>query len=125
MKKLLFSIILASLFALFFPVSVIADDGKVCPVKGGSVQADVTNSTTPKYIGNGWEYDVTFVLMNSSPNYVNATYVVKDAEGNTCSKARVLFAPHKQSESIVVKVKTKSNKSTFVVDVIGADCKII
>ena len=61
--------------------------------------------------------------MNSSPNFVNATYVVKDADGISYSKGRVLVAPQKESEVKKVNVKTKSSKSTFVVDVVGADCK--
>lgn len=119
MKRIL-SLIL--LFALFLPVSAMADGGKVCPVEGGSVQAEVTNSPAPKSVGNGWEYDVTFVLMNISPNYVNATYVVKDVSGKSYSQGRVLVAPQKETEKKVT-VKTNSRNSTFTVDVIGADCK--
>lgn len=111
------------LLMFLLPLSALADGGKVCPVEGGSVQAEVTNSPTPKNVVNAWEYEVTFVLMNSSPNFVNATYVVKDAEGKSYSQGRVLVAPQKESEVKKVMVKTKSAKSTFVVDVVGADCK--
>ncbi|MBO4551000.1 MAG: hypothetical protein J5733_09740, partial [Bacteroidaceae bacterium] len=116
-------LILIPVSALLYSISALADEGKVCPVKDGSVQAEVTNSSTPKYENGGYVYEVTFVLMNSSPNFVNATYVVKDADGISYSKGRVLVAPQKESEVKKVNVKTKSSKSTFVVDVVGADCK--
>ncbi|MBQ8969435.1 MAG: hypothetical protein IJ064_06865 [Bacteroidaceae bacterium] len=112
------------LIALFLPVSAMADDGKVCPVEGGSVQAEVTNSPIAKIEGpSKFGYDVTFVLMNSSPNFVNATYVLRDTQGKTYKQARVLVVPQKSSEPINVHVTANSGKLTFVVDVIGADCK--
>ncbi len=116
--------LLLVLLAFIISLSMWADGGKVCPVKDGSVQAEVTNSPAPKRISGTsvWEYEVTFVLMNSSPNFVNATYEVVDENGNKCSHGRVLVAPQKETEKKVT-VKTRSNKSTFVVDVIGADCK--
>ena len=62
--------------------------------------------------------------MNSSPNFVNATYQVRETKGEkVLASDRVLVLPQKESNPITVKVKTKSNKSTFVVDVVGADCK--
>ena len=114
---------LVLLFALFLPVSALADDGKICPVEGGSVQAEVTNSPVPKWEGSKWAYDVAFVLMNSSPNFVNATYVVKDEAGKSYSQGRVLVEPQKTSQPKTIHVVTASKTSTFVVDVIGADCK--
>ena len=121
MKKFLFALAVAS-FSLL-SLSVMADDGKVCPVDGGgSVQAKVTKSERTN--GTGYEYEVTFVLMSSSPNFVNATYQVRETGGETVlASDRVLVLPQKESNAITVKVKTKSSKSTFVVDVVGADCK--
>lgn len=120
------TLILFSLFAFLLPLSILADDGKVCPVEGGSVQAKVTNTPTSKPTSNSsvYEYEVTIVLMNSSPNFVNATYQVRETKGEkVLASDRVLVLPQKESNPITVKVKTKSNKSTFVVDVVGADCK--
>jgi len=61
--------------------------------------------------------------MNSSPNWVNATYVIKDTKGNSYKSGRVLVAPQKESDNKDVFVKTSNTDLTFVVDVIGADCK--
>ena len=121
MRNFLFALAIAS-FSLL-SLSALADDGKVCPVEGGSVQAELTSTPVAKGSGTTWEYEVTFVLMNSSPNYVNATYVIRDSGGKNYSSARVLVEPQKKSAPIAVKVTTRSNKSTFVVDVVGADCK--
>ena len=94
----------------FLPLSLCADDGKVCPVEGGSVQAELTSTPVPKAtnVGNTFEYDVSFVLMNSSDHFVNATYVVRDTAGNTYTKSRVLVEPQKKSEPIVVKPKIRN-----------------
>ena len=120
MKRILNFILL---FALFLPISVLADDGKVCPVEGGSVQAEVTNSPARVSEDGTWGYHVKFVLMNSSPNWVNATYVIKDNKGNSYTSGRVLVAPQKESGAKDVFVKTSTSGLTFVVDVTGADCK--
>ena len=120
MRNFLFALAIASFSLLSF--SALADDGKVCPVDGGSVQAKVTKSERTN--GTGFEYEVTIVLMNSSPNFVNATYQVRETGGKTVlASDRVLVLPQKESNAITVKVKTSSSKSTFVVDVVGADCK--
>lgn len=124
MKEFLFASFVA--FFSLLSLSALADDGKVCPVEGGSVQAKVTNTPTSKTTSNSsvYEYEVTIVLMNSSPNFVNATYQVRETKGEkVLASDRVLVLPQKESNPITVKVKTKSNKSTFVVDVVGADCK--
>ena len=122
MRNFLFALAIAS-FSLL-SLSVMAEDGKVCPVDGGSVQAKVTNTPTGKYSSGDYVYEVTFVLMNSSPNFVNATYQVRETNSEkSLASDRVLVLPQKESNAITVKVKTKSSKSTFVVDVVGADCK--
>lgn len=120
MKRILNLILL---FTLFLPLSAMADDGKVCPVDGGSVQAEVTNSPTRVSEDGTWGYHVKFVLMNSSPNWVNATYVIKDTKGNNYASGRVLVPAQKETAAKDVFVKTSTSGLTFVVDVIGADCK--
>lgn len=121
MKKIL---ILSFLSVFMLPISAFAEDGLVCPVEGGSVQAEVTNSPVakPTNISGVYEYAVSFYLMNSSPNYVNATYVIRDNNNIECLKARILVDPQKGVVKEVV-VRTKGNKATFVVDIVGADCK--
>lgn len=109
--------------AFLHSISALADDGKVCPVEGGSVQAELTNSPVPKAEGKYYGYDVSFVLMNSSPNFVNVTYVVRDSNGKTYSQGRVLVEPQKESAAKTIHVKTNSKSTTFVVDVVGVDCK--
>lgn len=121
MKKILYFITLLLVFML--PLCSMAENGKVCRVEGGSVQAEVTNSPMPKSVNGSWEYEVSFVLMNSSPNFVNATYVIRDNNNKEYSKSRVLVAPQKESETKKAIVRTNSKASTFVVDVVGADCK--
>lgn len=124
MKEFLFASFVA--FFSLLSLSALADDGKVCPVEGGSIQAKVTNTPTIKTTSNSftYEYEVIIVLMNSSPNFVNATYQVRETKGEkVLASDRVLVLPQKESNPITVKVKTKNNKSTFVVDVVGADCK--
>ena len=122
MKEFLFASFVA--FFSLLSLSALADDGKVCPVEGGSVQAKVTNTPTSKTTSYDYEYEVIIVLMNSSPNFVNATYQVRETKGEkVLASDRVLVLPQKESNPITVKVKTTSNKSTFVVDVVGADCK--
>lgn len=122
MKKILF---LTLLSAFMLPLSALADNGKVCRVEGGSVQAEVTNSPVAKSTNssNVFEYEIVFVLMNSSPNFVNATYVVRDDEGKEYSKARVLVAPQKESQPLKAIVRRRGNNHTFVVDVVEGDCK--
>lgn len=120
MKKLLF---LTFLFVFMLPISILADDGKVCPVEGGSVQAQVTNSPVAKLVNSKYEYEVTFVLQNSSPNFVNATYVIRDNKGKEYSKSRVLVPAQKETNPIKTVVRTDNKNSTFVVDVVEGDCK--
>lgn len=123
MKKFLF---LTLLFVSVLPSTVLADDGKVCQVEGGSVQAEVTNSPVAKEtnVSNIYEYEVFFNLMNSSPNYVNATYVIRDNKNKECMKARVFVEPQKEVQKKAV-VRTNSKYATFVVDIVGADCKTV
>lgn len=120
MKKLLF---LTFLFVFMLPISILADNGKVCPVEGGSVQAQVKNSPVAKLVKSKYEYEVTFVLQNSSPNFVNATYVIRDNKGKEYLKSRVLVPAQKETDPIKAVVRTDNKNSTFVVDVVEGDCK--
>jgi len=105
------SLILLSAF--LHSISALADDGKVCPVEGGSVQAELTNSPVPKAEGKYYGYDVSFVLMNSSPNFVNVTYVVRDSNGKTYSQGRVLVEPQKESAAKTVPCEDKQQIHHF------------
>lgn len=122
MKKFLF---LSLLSVFMLPLSALADNGKICRVEGGSVQAEVTNSPVAKATSNSniYEYEIVFVLMNSSPNFVNATYVVRDDQNEEYSRARVLVSPQRTSDPIKAVVRRRGANHTFVVDVVEGDCK--